>query len=80
MDIQTEKLILIRWLAEIDDINIIKQFKALKKSNEQGAAVLLTNQEKKAIDKGLESVMEGRIEPHEKVVHYTKKKYPHLFR
>ncbi len=32
MDIQTEKLSLIKWLAEINDTKVIKKFKALQKS------------------------------------------------
>jgi predicted transcriptional regulator len=80
MDIQAEKLDIIQWLAGIEDSRIIKQFLALKKSNEELVMKELTVAEKFVIDKGLTSIKEGRTKSHEDVMKATKEKYPTLFR
>jgi predicted transcriptional regulator len=80
MDIQSEKLGIIKWLASINDGKIIKQFMLLKRSNEESVSVNLNQAEKTAIDKGLESIKEGRVKSHEEVIETTKNKYPHLFK
>jgi predicted transcriptional regulator len=80
MNIQSEKLDIIQWLASINDSKIIKQFMLLKRSNEENTSVNLSQAEKNAIDKGLESIKEGRFKLHEEVTEATKKKYPHLFK
>lgn len=40
--------------------------------------VVLTEEEKKAVDKGLVSISKGKTVPHAKVVSSLKKKYPSL--
>ncbi|MCS6974161.1 MAG: hypothetical protein N2044_02460 [Cyclobacteriaceae bacterium] len=80
MNIQAEKLDIIQWLAKVNDSNIIRQFMLLKKSNEEMASVNLTPAEKTAVDKGLESIKEGRFKSHEEVTEATRKKYTHLFK
>lgn len=79
MNIQSDKLDIIQWLAGVDDIRTIRQFKLLKESIESPASVSLTQAERDAIDKGLESVKEGRIKSHEEVGDETRKKYSQLF-
>jgi hypothetical protein len=79
MNIQAEKLDIIQWLAGVNDIKTIRQFKLLKESNESPPTVSLTQAERDAIDKGLVSVKEGRIKSHEEVEDETRKKYPQLF-
>lgn len=80
MNIHAEKLDIIQWLAGINDRRIIKQFTLLKKSNEEMANVNLSQAEKDAIDKGLQSIREGSFQQHEEVTEATRKKYPHLFK
>jgi len=80
MDIQAEKLNLIKWLAEINDLEVIKQFKILQKSSLEKGAIKLTDVEKSAIDQGLKSIEEDRVQSHESVVEMTKSKYPTLFK
>ncbi len=80
MDIQAEKLRLIEWLAGINDYRIIKQFKALKKSNQEQIDTPLTSAEKSAIDQGLKSIADGKVHTHESVIKSTKEKYPNLFK
>ena len=80
MDIQSEKLNLIQWIVGVNDVNIIKRFKALQKDSEIEINKTLTKEEKAAIDKGLQSIDEGRTHSHESVMKMTKKKYPNLFK
>jgi predicted transcriptional regulator len=79
MDLQAEKLDIIKWIAGINESKIIKQFTLLKEINEEMASVKLDPLEKQAIDAGLDSVKAGRFKSHEEVAEATKKKYPHLF-
>lgn len=80
MDIKAEKLSLIEWLAGVEDSRVIKQFIALQKSNQDYINRNLTSQEKLAIDKGLQSIEEGKVKSHSSVTESTKKKYPNLFK
>lgn len=80
MNIEAEKLDLIQWLAQIDDSKIIKQFILLKKSSEETDTVSLSREEKDAIDKGLQSISEGRHRSHVEVKEESKRKYPNLFK
>ncbi len=76
MNIQTEKLDIIQWLATVNDSRVIRQFKLLKQSNEDAAN--LSEAEKSAINKGLQSIEEGHVKPHEEVTRITQAKYKHL--
>ncbi len=80
MNIQAEKLDIIQWLARVNDSNIIRQFRMLKRSNEEAASVNLSSEEKKAIDTGVTSIKEGRFKSHDEVIEATRQKYPHLFK
>jgi len=80
MDIQTEKLELIKWVAEIDDYRIIKQIKTLQRSNREDASSDLTDAEKSAIDEGLRSIQEGRVKSHDEVKKITGEKFRDLFK
>lgn len=80
MNIQAEKLDIIQWLAQVNDSRVIKKFMLLKKSNEESIVANLSQEEKEAIDKGLQSISEGRFKSHEEVIEATKNKYPTLFK
>ena len=80
MDIQTEKLNLIEWIAGINDTQIIRQFKSLQISNQEQVNSSLTPAEKSAIDQGLKSIAEGKVHTHESVMQSTKEKHPKLFK
>ncbi len=79
MDLQTEKLDIIKWFAGVSESKIIKQFALLKEMNQKMASVKLDPFEKQAIDAGLDSMEKGGFKSHEEVKDATKKKYPHLF-
>ena len=80
MDIQADKLSLIKWLAGINDSRIIRQFKSLQKSSQEQVNVSLTPEEKSAIDQGLKSIAEGRVHTHKSIMQSTREKYPNLFK
>lgn len=80
MDIQAEKLDLIQWLAGINDSNIIRQVSALRKSTEKLSTDKLSQVEKDAIDKGLQSLEDGRHKSNEEVKEITRKNYPHVIK
>ncbi len=52
----------------------------MKQSNEAGVTVILSQDERAAIDKGLKSIEDGRFKSNEEVKEATRKKYSHLFR
>jgi predicted transcriptional regulator len=79
MDLQTEKLDIIKWIAGVNESKIIKQFAVLKEMNQEMASVKLDPFETQAIDAGLDSIKAGRFKSHQEVTEATKKKYPHLF-
>ena len=68
MNIESEKLKLIDWIANLRDDSIIERIKMLKE-NQSGVDWWdeITEEEKAAIEKGLEDVKAGRLVPHEKV-------------
>jgi predicted transcriptional regulator len=80
MNIQVEKLDIIQWLAKVNDSKIIKQFMLLKKLNEEITDVKLSHEEREAIDRGLQSINDGRFKSHDEVMEATRKKYAHLFK
>lgn len=79
MDIQSEKLNLIRWLAGIEDIKLIHQLKVWQSSTEGNSTTTLTKEEKSAIDQGLKSIKQGRVKSDDQVKQSTQDKYPDLF-
>ena len=80
MDIQTEKLHLIEWLARTNDNQIIRQLISFQKSSQEQISNTLTSAEKIAVNQGLKSIAEGKVHTHESVMESTKEKYPNLFK
>jgi len=80
MDLQAEKIHLIQWLAGVNDLSVIRQFKTLQKSNLEQVDASLTSAEKSAIDQGLKSIDEGKVHTHGSVMQSTKEKYPNLLK
>lgn len=79
MDIQSEKLDLIRWVAGLDDLRMIKLVSSLKLSDEFGNKPL-SEDLKSALDESLEDIKKGRTLSHEEVKSKTKEKFPQLFK
>ena len=68
MDIQAEKLELIRWLADINEPSIIKRFIALKKKQQSDWWDNINADEKSEIEEGLAQAYNGEVVPHEEVM------------
>jgi predicted transcriptional regulator len=73
MDIQTEKLQLIEWLARLNNTSIIKRFIALKKEQEKDWWDQLSKEEKAEIEEGLAQADKGELVPHKEVMAKYKK-------
>ena len=65
MDIQTEKIRLIEWLAGLNNAQTISEFISLKKSKEQDWWDEISTDEQLAIKEGLAELNNGEGIPHE---------------
>jgi len=68
MDIQAEKLHLIKWLADINEPSVIKRFLDLKKAEETDWWDTLSADEKADIEEGLKQADAGELIPHDEVM------------
>ncbi len=60
MDIQTEKLDLITWLAQLNDTLVIEEVKTLKKEQQEDWWDTLSKDQQDDIEAGLEDLRMGR--------------------
>ena len=60
MDVQTEKLQLIKWLTGINDLSIIEELKAFKSQNESDWWDGRTLEQREDIEAGLVDLEDGR--------------------
>ncbi|MGZ3874644.1 MAG: hypothetical protein ACXVJD_17120 [Mucilaginibacter sp.] len=68
MDIQTEKLNLIKWLTEVTEPSVIEQFLALKNEQQQDWWNEIDKEEKAEIEAGLTQADNGEVFSHEEVM------------
>ncbi len=68
MDLQTEKLQLIEWLAGLNDPQTLDEFITLKKEKESDWWVEISVEEKKEINEGLKQADRGELIPHAQVM------------
>lgn len=68
MDIQAEKLSLIKWLTEVTEPSVIKRFIALKNSEALDWWDEIHPNEKAEIEKGLAEADRGELIPHKEVM------------
>jgi predicted transcriptional regulator len=68
MDIQAEKLSLIKWITDVYEPSVIKQFIALKKEQEKDWWDEIDNEEKAEIEEGLAQADRGELLSHEEVM------------
>ncbi len=73
MDLQTEKLQLIAWLARLNNTSVIKRFIALKNEQEKDWWDQLSKEEKAEIQEGLSQADRGEVVSHEEVMAKYKK-------
>ncbi len=76
MSIESRKISLAQQLFAIQQEAILDKIEAILK----GEFSVLTNQQKSAIDKGLNTLDNGDKIPHNQVIAETKKRYPNLFK
>ncbi len=68
MNLENEKLKLIQWIAGLKNDSIIEKIKLLKENEtDKDWWDEITEEEKLAIEKGLEDVKAGRLIPHDDV-------------
>jgi hypothetical protein len=68
MNIQAEKLRLIEWIAGIQDEKVIKKLVSLQKDTVSDSDWWdeISDFERKAINKGLQDIKEGKVHPNSK--------------
>lgn len=64
--ILNKKLELIQWLSSLDDLSILEKIIALRKQETQDWWHSITQEEKDAIENGLNDADEGKLNPHSK--------------
>jgi len=79
MNIEEEKLDLTKWLMEVEDDQVIRQFRTLQKSNVEVVAKELSKEERAAIEEVLKPIELGKTLLHDEVKRLSAEKYPHLF-
>jgi hypothetical protein len=67
MDIQAEKLDLIKWITQLNDLKVINEIKALRKENADWWDEL-SIEERSEVELGLEQADQGKVKPHEEVM------------
>jgi len=68
MDIQAEKLNLIKWLTEVTEPSVIKRFIALKNDQPADWWDQISEEEKAEIEEGLAEAERGDVLSHEEVM------------
>ncbi|MDA1122021.1 MAG: hypothetical protein O2887_16280 [Bacteroidetes bacterium] len=68
MDIQSEKLQLIQWLAGLTDTKTLNEFITLKKAKEEDWWDEISAEERSEIEEGLAQADRGELIPHEEVM------------
>jgi predicted transcriptional regulator len=68
MDIQAEKLHLIKWLAEVTEPSVIKRFIALKNDQAADWWDQITDDERSEIEEGLAEADRGEVIPHKEMM------------
>ena len=74
--LQNDKLNIINWISQLQDYTIVEKVKSIMTSPDE---CLLTSEQKKAIDEGLQSIKAKGTTPHNIVMEETKKRFPHLY-
>jgi predicted transcriptional regulator len=68
MDIQAEKLNLIKWLTEVQEPSVIERFIALKNDQQMDWWDQIDPEEKSEIEEGLAQADKGEVFTHEEVM------------
>jgi hypothetical protein len=74
--LQNDKLNIINWISQLQDYSLLEKVKSLMSSSDE---CLLSNEQKKAIDEGIQSIETNGTISHNIVMEETKKRFPHLY-
>ena len=64
LNIQNKKLELIQWLSTLEDSNLIEKVMELRKRESKDWWNSISENEKQAIEKGIEDADAGKLNPH----------------
>ena len=64
LNIQKKKLELIQWLSTLEDSNLIEKIMELRKRESKDWWNSISENEKQAIEKGIEDADAGKLNPH----------------
>jgi len=64
LNMQNKKLELIQWLSTLEDSSIIEKIIELRKSENKDWWNSISEDEKQSIERGLEDVESGKLNPH----------------
>ena len=68
MDIQAEKLNLMKWLSDVNEVSVIQQFIILKNTQQTDWWEVISEDEKIEIETGLAEADKGEVLAHEEVM------------
>jgi predicted transcriptional regulator len=80
MDVQAAKLRFIEQYLKVDDESIIEKLYNTLREELSNKRISLSNEEKAAIDRGLDDVKNGRVLSGDQVKDRLRKKYPNLIK
>ncbi len=63
MDIQIKKLDLIEWIIQLNDVELLSKIKNIR----DNSLNIISEEEKKSINKGLKDIKEGKTHSYEEV-------------
>ncbi|AWA30987.1 hypothetical protein HYN48_13355 [Flavobacterium magnum] len=66
LNIQSKKLELIQWLSTIEDMSVLNKIIDLKKQENQDWWSSISENEKQAVEKGLQDAEAGKLNSHSK--------------
>jgi len=64
LNIQNKKIELIQWLSTIEDLSILEKIIELRKQQNKEWYNSISENEKQAIEKGLQDAESGKLNPH----------------
>ena len=76
--IELKKVQLISMMTRLYDIDLLEKIENILLADKNDWCYLLSNDEKTAIDAGLDDVKNGRLISHEKVTESISKRYKHI--
>ncbi len=74
---QNDKLDIIHWINELDDLTVIEQLKTIMSSTQE---IALSKEQKDVIDEAFISIDTNGTLSNATVLENTKKRFPHLFK